>query len=194
MKPPPFARVPTRAASAGLSCGALRVLIVICSHADKKTGQAFPSTSRIACEASLDRRSVHRAIAKLIDARLLTVEQRRDRAGDSDTNLYTVLFQAEVAAPAPPPRGASAAGVVAKEYQKVVAPAPPKQSHITDHLTRARDGSPPDGRRRPRVEPDAPVYIPDDETLRRLREKGFRERGIWLPQWGERPDREAVAA
>jgi hypothetical protein len=175
------------------------VLIVICSRADKKTGQAFPSTSRIAREAGLDRRSVHRAIAKLIDARLLTVEQRRDRAGDSDTNLYTVLFQAEVAAGAPLPSGshdatgggAEAARVVAKEPQRVVAPAPPKQSQLTDHLTRARDGSPPDGRRRPRYPAPATVY---NDVEHRAHLRAFEHDGIWLPGWGDPPDREAVAA
>jgi hypothetical protein len=83
-----FARVPQRAASAGIGARALRVLIAIASHADRG-GQAYPSLARIAELTGIDRRGIPVEIAALVTAGLLL---REPRAGKTGANRYTIVF------------------------------------------------------------------------------------------------------
>jgi DNA-binding transcriptional MocR family regulator len=177
-----YGRVPARAAIAGLSGAAHKVLTLICCvYADRKTGQCYPSTNTMAKDLGLDRRTVQRAITALKRAGLVRVDRRRDVAGDADSNLYTVLLRPEgVAADTPPCSGTDAARVVAGRSAEVVAPAPPKQEPMNKKRVRAREGGSADGRRPTRA--DTPSKA--SEALdRQLHEEAFRRYGIWKPEW-----------
>jgi DNA-binding MarR family transcriptional regulator len=192
-----FARVPMRAASdRRLTERALRALIVICWHADQ-TGRAWPSLQTIAEESGIDRRSLHRPIVKLVDTGYLRIERRRDQAGDPDTNLYIVLFDEGVSAQQPIPVGSAADTVSAQQPIQVSVQEPHKQTLLTDHLTRARVGSP-DGRRRsryPRPVPERPTPVAiDDDVEARAHMRAFLRDGTWKPAWGATPSPDEAAA
>jgi hypothetical protein len=88
-----FARIPVRAASAReLSARALRVLIAIAMHADVD-GKAYPGLTRIAALAAIDRTKVPEAVRELTAVGLLKKRSRIDRHGDSDSNLYELVFE-----------------------------------------------------------------------------------------------------
>jgi DNA-binding transcriptional MocR family regulator len=182
-----YGRVPARAATAGLSRAAHQVLTLICCvYADRKTGQAYPSTNTMAQDLGLHRRTVQRAIRGLKRSGLIRVDRRRDVAGDAGSNLYTVLLRPDgVVADAPPRSGTDAATVVAGGFAEVVAQAPPKQEPMNKMRAHAREGGSPDGRRRSRSS--------TEELKRRLHEDAYREHGIWRPDWGDKPSFEAAA-
>jgi hypothetical protein len=175
----PYCKVPTRAASAGLSAAALRVLIYLCAYADDETGQCFPTKKTIARETGLHPRTVRGAVEELEAAELIQTEHRLDAAGDPTSNLYTVHLRPRVVALKPPPRGV--------HVMTVVAQTPPKQNHLTE---------PPNRRACPRAKErarplQAETSPPSSASSRReledeLRMKAYREHGIWLLSWGSR--------
>jgi hypothetical protein len=85
-----FAVVPETVLYSTLSDKAIRVYAVLARHADKTTGKCFPSRARIAELARCSLRSVDRALAELVAARVIQLEHRLNAAGDPATNLYTI--------------------------------------------------------------------------------------------------------
>lgn len=65
---------------------AIRVAVVIASHLNRKTGEAFPSIKTIAAKSATPERSVERAIAELCKAGYLD----RRRGGFSQPNRYAI--------------------------------------------------------------------------------------------------------
>ena len=65
---------------------AIRVAVVIASHLNRKTGEAFPSIKTIAAKSATPERSVERAIAELCKAGYL----ERRRGGFSQPNRYAI--------------------------------------------------------------------------------------------------------
>jgi hypothetical protein len=90
--PDRFARVPMRAASAGIGARALRVLIAIAAYV-RRDGHAYSSLTDIAEVTGIDRRGIPVEIAALVTAGLLL---REPRAGKTGANRYTIVFAAEV--------------------------------------------------------------------------------------------------
>jgi DNA-binding transcriptional MocR family regulator len=188
MAPPKFARVATRAARAALTCAAYRVLIVICAHADKDL-VAFPSTRTIGNETGLDRRSVQRAIWELVEAGLINI-----RPGKRGANNTFIVLLDEVAGVDPPQVAGDMSPGGGPHVAKVAGAHPPKQT-LTDQVTRARaregrrSGAPSRAPIPVQGDPDA-----DNAQLAELRRRAFRNRGVWLPDWGDRPPAPAAAA
>jgi hypothetical protein len=87
-----FARVPMRAASAGIGARALRVLIAIAAYV-RRDGHAYSSLADIAEVTGIDRRGIPLEIAALVTAGLLL---REPRAGKTGANRYTIVFDAVV--------------------------------------------------------------------------------------------------
>ncbi len=93
---PRFARVPlAAAAAANLHARELRVLIAICTSADRN-GRAWPGVTEIGRRTQIDRGKIPELIKRLEAAGLILVE-RRPGGG----NTYTINFGAEL----PPPTG-----------------------------------------------------------------------------------------
>jgi hypothetical protein len=90
--PDRFARVPMRAASAGIGARALRVLIAIAAYV-RRDGHAYSSLTDIAEVTGIDRRGIPLEIAALVTAGLLL---REPRAGKTGANRYTIVFDAVV--------------------------------------------------------------------------------------------------
>jgi hypothetical protein len=194
-----FAFIPASAARAHELGATAQVYIVITGHADGSR-HAFPSIRSIAEETGLHRRTVQRAITTLAAAGLIEIEMRLDHAGDSDTNLYTVLADPGGAADLPPPSGSLSATGAADLPPRVVA----HRATQTDHLNRplntartpARDGSRrsyrDDGKR---SGDQAASLACGDDRLARARLALFEKDGTWPPEWGDRPAHHlAVAA
>src|SRR3954451_13189683 len=77
-----FARIPSRAAGLrGLGARDFRILVALASHCDA-AGQCFPSLTRIAAIAGVDRAKVPASIRKLRAAGLVRSPPRRDETGD----------------------------------------------------------------------------------------------------------------
>ena len=68
---------------------ALSVYIVLCRHAGKDR-TAFPATRTIANIISKSRRTVHRAITRLIDAGLVQADSRDRGNGSATSSVYTL--------------------------------------------------------------------------------------------------------
>src|SRR5436309_15646801 len=63
------------------------VLLAIADRCDDEGTSAYPSVATIAKKTRLDERSVRRAIKRLQDLRVLTVDRAKGRHG---TNVYTI--------------------------------------------------------------------------------------------------------
>ena len=78
-----FARIPVRVGGMrDLGARDLRVLIAISAHADSE-GRAFPSMTRIAVLAAIDRCKVPSSIKRLVAARLITARSDATKAETS---------------------------------------------------------------------------------------------------------------
>ena len=85
-----------------IGANALAVLLAISVHLNKKTNLAFPSHSRLMSITGLGRDAVYKALGKLKDAGLLTVEQEMEGRGKIgrrtfrvDTDLISVFIPAK---------------------------------------------------------------------------------------------------
>ncbi len=94
--------MPLQAAGAKLGARALRVLIAIAGHADGDD-RAYPSLATLARITRIERRGLHREISALVSGGFIRVKRRRDTAGDATSNLYTIVFGAEVPSQAATP-------------------------------------------------------------------------------------------
>lgn len=90
---------------------AYAVYSVVAMHADRD-GRCWPSIGRIAAIAGVGRRTVQRAIERLVDAGLIEVERRRTAAGGCRSNLYRVCPPRAPVSPVTPPGVTSDTGEV----------------------------------------------------------------------------------
>jgi hypothetical protein len=65
------------------------VAIAIASHADKH-GAAWPSVNALAAETGLCRRTIQRALRRLVDKGVITVAFRQRENGSNTSNQYTI--------------------------------------------------------------------------------------------------------
>lgn len=73
------------------SLNALKVFIVLCSHADRETSKCFPSKGTMARAAAIDTREVARALRSLESIGAIRVEFRDgSRSGVSSSSIYTI--------------------------------------------------------------------------------------------------------
>jgi DNA-binding transcriptional ArsR family regulator len=93
-----FSRVPRaddlipRLREAGLGLHVLPTYLVLCDHADNKTGRAWPKISRIARITGLCRRTIERHLSDLCEAGLvLKNHQRRSKRGRFSGCGYVVV-------------------------------------------------------------------------------------------------------
>lgn len=76
-----------------VSANALKAFVIIAAaHADRNTGEGFPSRKRWAAECSFSVDTLDRAIKELESAGALSKEPRQTAFGDQDSNVYTVQF------------------------------------------------------------------------------------------------------
>lgn len=68
------------------------VLVCMCNHADKSTGECYPSVALIAREASMSPRSVQRHIEDLRLDGIVEVAANFDRSGRQNANTYRIVF------------------------------------------------------------------------------------------------------
>lgn len=75
------------------SIGAIGVGLyaALCRFANRRTGACWPSIGRLASLLDLARSTVKVYLRKLEHAGLIEIRERRDTAGDSTSNLYTLL-------------------------------------------------------------------------------------------------------
>ena len=182
-----FAAIPIAAARVRQLGGVAQVYIALAGHADKE-GRAFPSVARLAEETGLHHRTVQRAIAALCAAGLLEKEERPEEAGDSNTNLYTVLpnIQQRGVADLPPPHGEVTTPGVATVTTPGVAHraihTKPLNRPLNTVRARARDG----------IAPGAPAK--DDREHQLRIEACLRHGCAWPPEWGDTPAELLAAA
>lgn len=67
------------------------VYAIICSHADNRTNDAFPSVQTIAEKACCSEHTVRRAIKELRELGLLIVENRYSEDGRQTSNRYILV-------------------------------------------------------------------------------------------------------
>ena len=70
-----------------MSDSAIRVLFVLLSHRNNKTGVAWPHEKRLALECRCDARSIRRAVVELKAAGY--IETRRDETKSGRPNVYS---------------------------------------------------------------------------------------------------------
>lgn len=68
----------------------MAVYYALCRFADRD-GQCHPSHAVIAKRLGMSKRGVINALAQLEGAGAITIQRRRDEAGDKDPNLYTLI-------------------------------------------------------------------------------------------------------
>ncbi|MGV8851720.1 MAG: helix-turn-helix domain-containing protein [Rhodoglobus sp.] len=73
-----------------LSPNELAVYLVLLSHRDHTTGEAYPGFGTIAKESQVSRSTVKRLIPDLESMGLITVKRRKREGGKNEVNLYTV--------------------------------------------------------------------------------------------------------
>ena len=74
-----------------ISATSLRVYCVIRRHADARTGECFPTRRTLATKARCSVASVDRSVKQLVANGAITSVQRKNKAGDWTSNLYTIL-------------------------------------------------------------------------------------------------------
>ena len=74
-----------------ISATSLRVYCVIRRHADARTGECFPTRKTVATKARCSVASVDKAVKQLVRNGAITSVQRKNKAGDWTSNLFTVL-------------------------------------------------------------------------------------------------------
>jgi hypothetical protein len=72
-----------------LSAHDILVYATIARHADRNTGEAWPSRSTVARMARCDIKTVDRSVARLVEAGFLEKQRRKTVLGD-ESNLYIV--------------------------------------------------------------------------------------------------------
>ncbi len=82
--------IPNSIFNRGLSAKAIAVYCCLARHAGTK-GQCFPSRRTVARECSLGISSVDRAVAELLQSKLIKKEQRKNSVGGKTSNLYYIL-------------------------------------------------------------------------------------------------------
>ena len=77
----------------GAELGAIgiAVYVALCKHADNDTQECYPSHAAIGKAIGLSAPTVSKALARLCELNLITVEHRYDDAGRQTSNLYTLL-------------------------------------------------------------------------------------------------------
>ena len=182
MKMTKFGLVPANAA-ANSALGALaQVYIAIISYGDSE-GQAFPSIPTLAAKTGLHERTVQRAIAGLMDAKLIEKEARMTAAGDQDTNMYTIR---------------RSEGVVATDATRVVAQRATQTETLNRPINKARGparGEP----RRPLAginteNGDRGTALTSEERQHEARLAVYQKTGRWQREWGDGPPAPAAAA
>ena len=93
------------------------VLLAICHHADKD-GKAFPSLSRISELTGLAKRTISRKVAMLVEAGLITAEERTRPNGSHTSTLYSVDLNA-------------AEGAIVTRTPPIVTETPPYSHSVT---------------------------------------------------------------
>lgn len=99
----PFAMLPQWILHADISDRAVRLFAILARHADRDTGEAYPSRRTLAQTLKVSRDSVDRALKELVSIGAVEVEPRLDAFGDWTTNLYRLRFVQPVAATMRPP-------------------------------------------------------------------------------------------
>jgi replication initiation and membrane attachment protein DnaB len=69
---------------------AVAIYYVLRRHANRETGQCWPSISTIAQKLKINNSTVKRHIQKLVDIGLAIIEPRWSEKGDRTSNLYTL--------------------------------------------------------------------------------------------------------
>jgi response regulator of citrate/malate metabolism len=67
------------------------VYVIICSYANNKTKQSFPSVKTIAEKALCSENTVRKAVKKLCELKLIRVEMRYRDVGSQTSNTYILL-------------------------------------------------------------------------------------------------------
>jgi DNA-binding MarR family transcriptional regulator len=70
---------------------ALGVYTVLARHANRKTGECWPSIGRLASLLGVARNTIKAALRTLEAAGLILIKRRRDPAGDCTSHLFTLL-------------------------------------------------------------------------------------------------------
>jgi len=86
-----FVIVPEWVLMLPISATSLRVYCVIRRHADARTGECFPTRRTVATKARCSVASVDRSVKQLVRNGAITSVQRKNKAGDWTSNLFTVL-------------------------------------------------------------------------------------------------------
>ena len=86
-----FVIVPDWVLMLPISATSLRVYCVLRRHADARTGECFPTRRTVATKARCSVASVDRSIKQLVANGAITSVQRKNKAGDPTSNLYTIL-------------------------------------------------------------------------------------------------------
>lgn len=86
-----FVIVPDWVLMLPISATSLRVYCVLRRHADARTGECFPTRRTVATKARCSVTSVDRSIKQLVANGAITSVQRKNKAGDPTSNLYTIL-------------------------------------------------------------------------------------------------------
>lgn len=98
----PFGIVPRWVArNPRLSDRAIRLYAVLADHADRTTGECWPTIGTLSAEAGCSESSTKRAIKELVAEGALSVTHRITESGDPTSNLYHVRQVGSV--PDPPP-------------------------------------------------------------------------------------------
>lgn len=69
----------------------LALYYALCRHADKDTGECWPSYATLAKETGMSRRRAIEVMKRLVKLELVSKAPREDDAGDATSNLYTLL-------------------------------------------------------------------------------------------------------
>jgi len=95
----PFAvinnRAVLRAVTSRQSINLLRVYIALLGHVNKQTGLASPSQTRLATLLGIDRRTVNRAMRKLIELELIRIDHKRPAPGGKGSLLFFMPIYAD---------------------------------------------------------------------------------------------------
>lgn len=93
-----------------LSVNALVVYMVLTKYASAKTRTSFPSRATIGKHLNKSPDTVDRAIVELLEAGLITKEERHAEGGMQTSNVYTILYTHTAPVPTPQPHPCGTGG------------------------------------------------------------------------------------
>lgn len=107
---------------------AIVVYMALVRHADATTQECFPSYRNLAGKLAMSQRTIIRAINTLQTFGLISIKRRASTAGDSDSNLYTLLHPWGAFPMTLPQEGSNPGQTVSPE--EVVTPGKQGASHM----------------------------------------------------------------